>query len=157
MASTNKTTNLGLSLWQGHEYLQRDDINSDHTIIDQTIGNTTDTELLEELKGKSVVEMIKYLQEMVLEEDTELNVSLTTDAPVASTSSKVKNGQGINVVIKGSFTTNLIGKWADCQGVLPAPHQMTTQLDTGSKVSGSSSVSGQLTSANGYLFRFFKK
>ncbi len=122
MSSANKTTNIGLSQWQGHEYLQRDDLNSDHSILDTTIGNPNDIELLEELKGKSVVEMIKYLQSKVLKPESSLNVSLTTENPVESTINEVENGSGVSVEVNGKFRTNLMNRGALCNDLSYVRH-----------------------------------
>lgn len=46
MASTNKTDNLALNLWEGTDRPQRGDFNSDNMIIDQALGNHIDDSTL---------------------------------------------------------------------------------------------------------------
>lgn len=44
MPSANKTERLGLNLWAGSDRPQRNDFNSDNTIIDQVLGDHTENE-----------------------------------------------------------------------------------------------------------------
>ncbi len=55
MPSANKTERLGLNLWEGTDRPQRNDFNSDNTIIEQVLGDhteNTDIHLTEDEKTK---------------------------------------------------------------------------------------------------------
>ncbi len=66
MASTNKTDNLGLNLWQGTDRPQRGDFNSDNMIVDTALGEhiaNSDLHLTETEKArvKRPVQYYSYL------------------------------------------------------------------------------------------------
>ena len=66
MASTNKTENLGLNLWDGTDRPQRVDFNSDNMLIDEALGSHIDNTSLhltetEKARVKRPVQNLSYM------------------------------------------------------------------------------------------------
>lgn len=66
MPSANKTQRLGLNLWEGTDRPQRNDFNSDNTIVEQVLGDHVENQTLhltadEKTKVKRPMVTVSYL------------------------------------------------------------------------------------------------